>query len=113
VALPIILADVNPTWLLLAGIAILTSVLVRLTYRRSRRHRPSIAAAGSSGPPGTPSASYRDLLRRLEEKEVEFEELSRSAMARLDNKIAILQRLLAESEQAIARLQEVRQNGRS
>ena len=105
-----LLAEVNPTWLLLAGVAVLTSVMVRLSYRRKRGGRGRVAPAGV--PPGSPTAtaSSRDLLRRLEEKEVEFDELSRSALARLDNKIAILQRLLTESDAAIARLQEAQEN---
>jgi hypothetical protein len=45
------------------------------------------------------------LLQKLEGKEVEFNDLAREALARLDNKIAILQRLLADAESTIARLQ--------
>lgn len=105
-----LLAEINPTWMLLAGIAVLTSVMVRLTYRRSRQ-RPSRARPAASQPTSAVhNPTYHDLVRRLEEKEVEFDELSRTALARLDNKIAILQRLLAESDQTIARLQEARQN---
>lgn len=104
-----LLAEINPTLLLLAGIAVLTSVMVRLSYRRARGRRPHAPDPSTLPASAVPGGSYRDLLRRLEEKELEIEELSRGALARLDNKIAILEQLLGESNAAIARLEEVQQ----
>jgi hypothetical protein len=96
----------DPSWLFLAGVAVLTTMLVRMTYRRRGPARGGSAAA-IEPPNHLPSVSpaYRELLGRLETKEVEFNDLSREAMARLDNKIAILQRLLAEADAKIARLE--------
>jgi hypothetical protein len=112
-----VFAAVNPNWLLLAGVAVLASAMVRLTCRRYWPARPPQDAApatrfSSPGATGL-SPSYQELLRSLERKEVEFQELSREALARLDNKIFLLQRLLAESEATIARLQQAAEDPRS
>jgi hypothetical protein len=77
-----------------------------MTYRRQGAiRRSAIASAAPSATPSSVSPPARDLLSRLERQEVEFQELSREAIARLDNKIAILQRLLAEADAKIARLE--------
>jgi hypothetical protein len=69
------LAAIDPAWLFLAGVVVLTTVLVRMAHRR---------------------------------QEPRFNEPSREEIARLDNKIAILQRLLAEADETIARLEQTR-----
>lgn len=105
--LPVI-ADIDPSWLFLAGVVIITTILVRMAYRRSgtdRRGRKAAIPSNAAAPPL--SSTYRDLIARLESKEVEINELSRESIARLDNKIAMLQRLLAEADAKIARLERV------
>jgi hypothetical protein len=102
-----VLAAIDPSWLFFAGVVILTTVLIRITYRRQgaiRRGLPASTAPSVTDPRYSPS--HRDLLGRLESKEVEFQEVAREAIARLDNKIAILQRLLAEADAKIARLEQ-------
>ena len=100
------MSAIEPSWLFFAGVVILTSVLIRMTYRRQGAVPRGAKGSGApSATPPSPSTSYRDLLGRIESKEVEFHEVSREAIARLDNKISILQRLLGEADAKIARLE--------
>ena len=108
-----LLAALDPQWLFFAGVAVLTTVLVRMTYRgrgRSRGDRSHVGASQRTAASASPS--YRDLLKRMESKEVDFNDLARDSIARLDNKIAILQRLLAEADVKIDRLEQAGGNAR-
>ena len=101
------LAELDPQWLFFAGVAILTTVLVRMSYRNRGRPRGGRShAAATQAPAASAGSPYRDLVQRLEAKEVEFNDLARENLALLDNKIAILQRLLAEADAKVARLEQ-------
>jgi hypothetical protein len=98
-------------WLFFAGCALLTFLMVRLSYRRFGKRRPR----GGSGPylervPRPTDAwdgAQRDAFSRIERQKVELFDLSREANGRLDSKIVVLEQLIATSNRQIHRLEQL------
>ena len=104
-----LLANTPAVWMFLGGVALLTLVLLKRTYRylgRSRRtkspplehlHRPTSAWDGVQ----------RDTLAQVERQKVEMHEMTRDLNGQLSSKIIILEQLISESQQQIDRLEKL------
>lgn len=95
----------------LAGVALACAVLLFRSQRRLRQQRASQTAAPSPWSPRELSHAAApnrlDAPLELQRFEVQMHETAREAMARIDNKIGILEHLIRDADARIARLQAV------
>ncbi|TWT85437.1 hypothetical protein Pla123a_02440 [Posidoniimonas polymericola] len=92
-----------------AGCALLTSILLRRSYRyfgRRRRYDDS-PIARQPRPTSQWSGAYSDSSAMIERQKVELHDAGRELRAQLDNKIVVLQELCARSQQQIDRMEEL------
>jgi len=105
------IAKIEPWMFLLASVAVLTLIFLRITYRRIAQRRR--AAAGESAlvrvprPQAKWSGSQRDIFAEISRREVEMHELARELTGQLDNKIIILQQLVAECDKKIEEIRSL------
>ncbi|WP_442482799.1 hypothetical protein [Aeoliella sp. SH292] len=98
----------------LAGIALLTALLMRRSYRyfggRKRRFdtRPIDA---QPRPKSKWDGAMHDSMAVIEQQQVELAQLSRDVNGQLDTKILILRELIARSEKQIERMEELLREG--
>ncbi len=105
-----ILATYLEQAMLALGVGILVSILLRITYRRlgQRKKKNSSKPIATQPRPDTPwSGAYQDADAQLSRKEVELHEMTRDATATIDNKMILLQQLIAQSQKQIDRLEEL------
>ncbi len=96
-----------PGLLLLAGVVILAAILLRRSYRyygRRRRGRREPPLVQLPRPSGRWGGTQTDAAAQLAKREIEMYELYRQLSAQLDNKIVVLQQLMAQSEEVMRRL---------
>ncbi|MEM1303896.1 MAG: hypothetical protein AAGG46_03315 [Planctomycetota bacterium] len=103
-----LLAEFLPTLMFAAGCALLTMIMIRLTYkrigrRRPRRNEPAIDA--QPRPTGAWSGAQADASARISRQEVELHDRSREVTAQIDSKMIMLRELIAQSDEQIARLE--------
>lgn len=94
--------------MLALGLGLLTAVLLRRAYRRlgaRKKRRPDRALEQTPRPATAWSGAYADASARIERERVELHEQSREAAATIDNKLVMLQQLIAQSQQQIDRLE--------
>ena len=107
-------AAINPDWMMLAGIALATSVFVRMAIRRQRAGR--VVAKGRNAadpiqrlarPKHAWDGAHRDPGALVERQKVELQETAREAQGQLATKIAVLERLVATSSDQIKQMQRL------
>lgn len=105
-----ILADLQSILMFVAGIALLTMILLRRTYRqvgrRSRRY-DSRPIDSQPRPESEWSGAKADTSAALERQKVELAEMSRDINGQIDTKILLLRELIMQSEKQIARMEEL------
>lgn len=105
-----LLADIMAPALFALGCALLTMILLRRSYRyfgsrtRKRDERPLDL---QPRPVGAWSGAHSDASARVERQMVELHERSREVTATIDNKLILLQQLVAQSQRQIDRLEEL------
>lgn len=105
-----LLADILPILLFLAGVALLTSILLRRTYKyfgknRRRRNEPPIDA--QPRPKDQWSGVHADATARIERQKVELHEMQRDVTAQIDSKLIVLRELINKSQAQIDRMEEL------
>jgi len=102
------LAQFNP-WMFMAGCALLTFVLLKRSYRYFGRRSKSNSTAIERVP--RPSSqwdgAHRDTLAQVERQKVEMYEMSRDLNGQLSSRIIVLEKLIAQSQQQIERMEHL------
>ena len=104
------LAQIEPWIVLLIGVALMTVIMLRITYRRLGKQRrdkndaPFIQSARSTAHAQTPRLNTAT---EIDRKEIEMFEITRELTGQLDSKIVIVQQLIADCDVRIQRLQEL------
>ncbi len=104
------LAKFDPVWMLVAGVALLSWILLKRCYRyfgRSRRNRNSAPIERLPRPAGKWDGAQRDSLAQVERQKVEMHEMTRDLNGQLNSKIIILEQLIADSQRQIERLEQL------
>lgn len=106
-----------PHWMLPAGVALLTVILLRLALRRIAARRPSsterVPAASARTSPGALRRGGELLPTELAEWQVEMHELARDLRGELDTKMRLLQLMLDQAQSEAARLEALLAQARS
>lgn len=92
------------------GVAILTAILLRRSYRllgKRRKGGSSKVIEAQPRPENAWSGSHQDAHARMNRQEVELHEMARDVSAQLDSKMMVLQELIAQSQKQIERLEEL------
>lgn len=104
-----VLAQLGSILMFIAGIALLTMILLRRTYRqlggRQRRKFDSRPIDAQPRPEHRWDGAKRDTAAVIERQKVELAELSRDVNGQLDTKIMVLRELIAMSQQQIDRME--------
>ncbi|MEM9184920.1 MAG: hypothetical protein AAGB00_00320 [Planctomycetota bacterium] len=103
-------ASLASTGMFALGCALLTTILLRRSYKyfgRGRRRRNEPAIAAQPRPEGAWTGAHADASARVERQKVELHEQSREAAATIDNKLVLLQELIAKSQAQIDRLEKL------
>jgi len=98
--------NIEPGFLLAAGIALLAFVLLRRSmrhYRRTRSQQPVVSAVERT----KPSSALLDAPHEVLRWQVEMHDTARDLKAELDSKISALQALLLLAQEERQRLEEV------
>ena len=107
----ILLADVLPISMFLAGCALLTLILLRRWSRyygrRSRRKKSEPPIAAQPRPHDAWGGMQRDAAAHIERQKVELHEFSRDVAGTLDSKMLLLGELITKSDEQIARLEQL------
>lgn len=94
----------------LAGVALLTWVLMKRSYKRlgrSRRNRVIPHLERLPRPRTQWDGVQRDTLAQVERQKVEMHEMTRDLNGQLSSKIIILEQLISDSQQQIDRLEQL------
>ncbi len=106
-----LLADIVSTGMFLAGIALLTMILLRRFYRRSNRRRSTHSstrrASFAVAPPAKQQRSLSTAPPDVLRWHVEMHETAREMKAELDSKIRLLQLLTAQARHEADRLEQM------
>ena len=108
--MPVLLASIHAVWLFLAGVSLLTFILMKRAYRyfgKPRRLANSAPIDLQPRPQGPWDGAQRDTLAHVERQKVEMYELARDLNGQLSTKMVVLERLIAESQQQIDRLEKL------
>lgn len=105
-----LLADILPIFLFLAGVALLTSILLRRTYKyfgKNRRRRNDQPIDAQPRPKDKWTGVHADATARIERQKVELHEMQREVTATIDSKMIILRELINKSQAQIDRMEEL------
>lgn len=103
-----LLAQIGPILMFIAGIALLTGILLRRTYRQVGRRRKKFDSRPIDTQPRPQhrrDGAQADSVAVIERQKVELAELSRDVSGQLDTKILVLKDLIAQSQQQIERME--------
>lgn len=106
----ILLANMTAVWMFLAGIGLLTFILMRRSYRyfgKSRRRRDDAALDAQPRPNAPWDGVQHDAMARIERQKVEMFEMARDLNGQLSSKIIVLEKLISDSQRQIARMEEL------
>jgi hypothetical protein len=104
-----LVAQMNTSWMLFAGCALLTVILLRRVYRRMGRRQKSSTAPIEriERPKGPWDGAQRDALAQVERQKVEMHEMSRDLNGQLSSRILVLEKLIGDSQRQIERLEKL------
>lgn len=106
----LLLANSQAIWLFIAGIALLTWVLLKRSYRyfgRHKRHGNSEPLQHLHRPVTEWDGAQRDVMAQIERQKVEMQEMTRDLNGQLNSKIIILEKLISDSQRQIDRLEHL------
>ncbi len=106
--MPVLLADIHAVWMFLAGVGLLTFILMKRSYRyfsRPRRKRNDKPLELQPRPKGPWDGAQHDTMAHIERQKVEMFEMSRDLNGQLNSKIIVLEKLIADSQRQITRLE--------
>jgi hypothetical protein len=104
----ILLADIHAVWMFLAGVGLLTFILMKRSYRyfsRPRRKRNDKPIELQPRPKGPWDGVQHDAMAHVERQKVEMFEMSRDLNGQLNSKIIVLEKLIADSQRQITRME--------
>ncbi|MEQ8209039.1 MAG: hypothetical protein RH917_04340 [Lacipirellulaceae bacterium] len=118
VPLPVALLDnlspeLRGSLMFLAGVALITIMLVRKTYRRIGRGRAKLtggrgpAIESQPRPADAWDGAYRDASAHIQREKVELHEMARDANGQLTSKIVMLEQLIETSSGQIERMEQL------
>lgn len=99
-----------PIVLFLAGLALMTTILMRRFYRQVGRRRKTYDSRPIDTQPRPQSkwsGIQADFGASIARQEVELAELSRDVNAQIDTKVMVLRELVSQSQAQIARMEEL------
>ncbi|QDS97284.1 hypothetical protein [Adhaeretor mobilis] len=105
--------ELRASLMFLAGIALVTVILVRHTYRRIGRGRTQLTGGRGAAIESQPrpvnawDGSFRDATATVERQKVELHEFARDANGLLTSKIAMLEQLIATSGEQIEHMERL------
>ncbi len=106
--MPVLLASSYATLLLLAGVGLLTFILLKRSYRyfsRTRRNRNDKPIALQPRPKGPWDGAQHDAMAHIDRQKVEMFEMSRDLNGQLNSKVIVLEKLIADSQQQIKQME--------
>ena len=106
--MPVLLADIHAVWMFLAGVGLLTFILMKRSYRyfsRPRRKRNDKPIELQPRPKGPWDGVQHDTMAHVERQKVEMFEMSRDLNGQLNSKIIVLEKLIADSQRQITRME--------
>jgi hypothetical protein len=106
--MPVLLADIHAVWMFLAGVGLLTFILMKRSYRyfsRPRRKRNDKPIELQPRPKGPWDGVQHDAMAHVERQKVEMFEMSRDLNGQLNSKIIVLEKLIADSQRQITRME--------
>jgi len=94
---------------LLAGVALLTWILLKRSFRYfgRRRNKNPLPLERQPRPAGKWDGVQRDALAQVERQKVEMHEMTRDLNGQLSSKIIILEKLISDSQRQIDRLEQL------
>ncbi len=102
--------QLGPIVMFIAGIALLTTLLIRRTYKhigRSRKRYDNRPLVVQPRPDSKWSGAKADASARIDRQQVELAEMNREVHGQIDSKILVLRELIAQSQQQIDRLEKL------
>jgi len=105
-----LLAEIKPELMFLAGCALLTAILLKRSYRyfsRRGRRKNSQPIERQPRPTNAWDGVQRDAMAHIERQEVEMHEKFREINGQLASKIVILERLIGQSQRQIEQLESL------
>ncbi len=106
--MPVLLASIHAVWMFLAGVGLLTFILMKRSYRyfsRPRRKRNDRPIELQPRPKGPWDGAQHDTMAHIERQKVEMFEMSRDLNGQLNSKIIVLEKLIADSQRQITRME--------
>jgi hypothetical protein len=106
----ILFANITAVWMFLAGVGLLTFILMRRSYRyfgKSRRRRNDTALDLQPRPKAPWDGVQHDAMARIDRQKVEMFEMARDLNGQLCSKIIVLEKLIADSQRQITRMEEL------
>lgn len=106
--MPVLLADIHAVWMFLAGVGLLTFILMKRSYRyfsKPRRMRNSQPIDLQPRPKGPWDGAQHDAMAHIERQRVEMFEMARDINGQLSSRIIVLEKLIADSQRQITRME--------
>ena len=106
--MPVLLADSHGVWMLVPGVGLLRFILMKRSYRyfsRPRRKRNDKPIELQPRPKGPWDGVQHDTMAHVERQKVEMFEMSRDLNGQLNSKIIVLEKLIADSQRQITRME--------
>ena len=114
IIMPLALSQL-PILMFLIGCALLTTILLRRSYRyfgRGRSQQIQSPLEKQPRPATKWSGVERDSLAQIDRQEVEMHDMSRDISGQLNSKIIVLEQLIATSQRQIERLEKLLEESR-
>lgn len=105
--------ELRGSLMFLAGVALITILLVRKTYRRMGRGRAKLtggrgpAIQAQPRPADAWDGAYRDASAHIQREKVELHEMARDVNGQLTSKIIMLEQLIETSSGQIQRMEQL------
>ncbi len=106
--MPVLLASSYAVLFFLAGVGLLTFILLKRSYRyfsRPRRKRNDKPIELQPRPKGPWDGAQHDAMAHVERQKVEMHEMARDLNGQLSSKIIVLEKLIADSQRQITRME--------
>ena len=108
--MPVLLSNIGPVWGLIAGVGLLIFILMRRSYgffSKRRRRLDEQPLALQPRPKGPWDGAQHDAQALIDRQEVEMFEMARDLNGQLSSRIIVLEKLIADSQQQIDRMESL------
>ncbi len=105
-----LLANINAVWMFLAGVGLLSFILLKRSYRyfgRRSRKRNEPAIERIPRPTNAWDGVQRDSMAHIERQKVEMFDMARELNGQLSSRIVILEKLIGDSQRQIERMEQL------